>query len=961
MSNYIITKLKNQLSLIDNLKNGNKEHELEVRFGLIKSLFDPKLTPQIFSQVFNKMMDSDVKNQIIVDWIYSNYVTKSFFQRENYNVNRSKFIKKIIFNNNFKELTTDFNISAYNNENVSSYESVNYILKEKKSQYTKDTLRFSYSLEHDIDIENKENIDLLHKDNKPFQVIRLKNRYSKILNKYLRLDMSIVKSYTPQRLLEDQDIEYSIEIEIINKDNIDELLKSVREFCSDILLTYFDKKKFLFNLASMNPQTLEGKDLTYLKKYQYTVTDKADGERVYIIFFDNKIFLVNPKTNDILYEADNYIKELNDTIIDGEYLKEFNEFLAFDLLFYKYKDFRDKNLTTRLGQLKNINYYLSKIKDVKITLKKFYFDDIFTNAKKIWNDRKNLFKYHLDGLIFTPIEQVYTSDIQEIPILKWKESLSIDVRVEYNFRENFTYFHHGSRNTSSRPWNLYPQQKQKQVSQMLRNDHNYRDIISKNDNQNDIYHLRWVSNKRDLLQKINNLNLGKVKNGKLFLGINGTPQIKSNIRSIWNKYDIVEYEFDFEKNSWYAIRKRTFDKEKPNAYLTIESVVRSILNYISIDELFELKNKNVENIGELYNMTSDTIMRKNWRKFNNHAKNMIFKKVNDLRPKKNNYHMELACGKLGDLLKWINNGYKNILAIDSSKDEIYGKNGAIDRLIGLGFKQNKYFFEKNDMRVTVVNGDVTKNFRNGESGLSDKEKKKLQMFFNDTSDDWEGFNTISIMFAIHYFFGDLKEGEEKWNPDKNKFEDFMKNVTENLKYDGIVFGTYLNGNNIKEDMDFIYNGEMMYRITHLHNKEVPKDITYDKFFKQKSINTIEIENEVWGNNVKISEPKINKNILGTAFENFGFKPIQENTTFEQHYNTFQEMTKRSLSDVEKRLVFINNSFIFSRINIEKIINEINELLDTNIYEKNSLVLYLIENVENGNLDDRVKDLFQLLF
>ena len=255
----------------------------------------------------------------------------------------------------------------------------------------------------------------------------------------------------------------------------------------------------------MNPATMEKKDLPYLKKYEYTVTDKADGERLFLIFFNKMIYYYNPKTQEISYETENPTT-LEDTVIDGEYLEKTNEFLAFDLLMVNYKDKRDRYLTERLKSLEEISKkYFPLIKDTTLKMKKFYTEDIFDNAKKIWEERKQRFDYNLDGLIFTPIKQIYTSDKQEVPVLKWKEALSIDVRVEYNNKENFTYFHHGSKGLQSKPWGMKPHRN-------LLNDEQYQEQFDK-----DIHWLRWQTTKPDIIRNVGQLNLGKVsmsKNGK---------------------------------------------------------------------------------------------------------------------------------------------------------------------------------------------------------------------------------------------------------------------------------------------------------------------------------------------------------------------------------------------------------------------------------------------------------------
>ena len=948
MATYILKKIKSQLENIEVLQQKNTFAELEVRFGKTGTVFNSNLGEDIFRKIFNNYIlnNEKITNEIIIDYIFSKKVTTQFLGKTDF---KSKFLKKIIYHEKNKDMTTDFNLKKYNPEKNTEYDSIEYSIKEKKSQYTKDTFRYTYSLENEIDITNK-NTELLHKSNNPYDTIRLKNRYSTILNDFLRLDMTIVKTISPKTNQESKDLEYIVEIEILKKPiNLKIAMKSLKEHSKNIRRIYFDKREFMFNIATMNPQTMEKKDLSGLKKYQYTVTDKADGERVFLMFFDKEVILYNPKTQQTILKFPN-TTDLDDTIIDGEYLEDTKEFLAFDMLFHNYKDIRDKFLDKRLQILTTVkDKYFSLFKNITLKMKTFYSTDIFSKAKHLWENRETLFHYELDGLIFTPIKQVYTTDKQEIPILKWKEKLSIDVRIEYNFRENFTYFHHGSKNNYSKPWNMKPHRN-------LINKQEYQEQFNK-----DIYHLRWVSNNKNLINNINSLNIGKINNGRLFLGIEGTPQLNSNIRQMWSKYDIIEYEYDFRMNQWIGIRKRTFDKEKANAYKTIESIIKSLINYISLKDLYDLQHQNAENIGQMYDLTRDTIKRKNWRFFHNFVKNQLYKQVSKVVDTKNNYHLEFACGKGGDLQKWMKNGYTNVLAIDSSKEEIYGKNGIQERLVGLGFKKENHYYIKNGMKITIIWGDITKNVKNGESGLSEMEKLKLYTFFENLPENWKGFNSISIMFAIHYLFGDMIDNDKPWIKNKGKLEGLTNNIKELLKYDGVVFGTYLNGNNMTEDnMKFIHNGDVIYEIEHLLKNKIRKNIAYNTFFKTKDINTIKISNEVWGKNVKISEPQINKDVLNVVFKKNGLIPVRENNTFSQYYNDFKEVTSKELGKGEQQLSFINNTFMFSYVNLEKIILEINELLEVNIYNKRELLEYLKINIENDELDGKIKQLYKIL-
>lgn len=378
MASYILKKINKQLETIEVLQQRNKFSEIEVRFGEINKYFNSNLGPEIFNKIYNKYNDEDgYNNEIIVDYIFNNKTKYDFLKNDDFNLKQSKFMKKITFEDNFNELTTEFNFDDFDIEKNTNYNRIEYMVKEKKSQATKDNFRYSYSLESDIDMSKRENDEVLHSSNKPFENIRLKNRYSKKINKYLRLDLTIVKKVSTIHLKEDSDIEYIVEIEIINIDNKKEMLVELKKNMKIIRRLYFNKKQFIFNLATMNPQTMEKKDLPYLKKYKYTVTDKADGERIFIIIFEGIIYFYNPKTQETIYEAPNPTK-ITDTVIDGEYLEKTNEYLAFDLLMHNYKDKRDRFLTERLKVLEEITKkdfpLITKEGIADMKMKKFYTD-----------------------------------------------------------------------------------------------------------------------------------------------------------------------------------------------------------------------------------------------------------------------------------------------------------------------------------------------------------------------------------------------------------------------------------------------------------------------------------------------------------------------------------------------------------------------------------------------------------
>jgi len=174
-----------------------------------------------------------------------------------------------------------------------------------------------------------------------------------------------------------------------------------------------------------------------LTRRNYSVTEKADGER-YVLFSNNEGVLT-------LFTRDFDIKKLGisskitNTALDGELYN--NKFYAFDILYSDGKDVRHKKLADRLTILYNT---LIKMQIPMIRMKNFLVDNgkdiieypsktvtglknIYEAANAIWSRRKS-FPYPLDGLIFTPTDDVYASK----NIYKWKDDNTIDFYYENN-------------------------------------------------------------------------------------------------------------------------------------------------------------------------------------------------------------------------------------------------------------------------------------------------------------------------------------------------------------------------------------------------------------------------------------------------------------------------------------------------------------------------------------------------
>eukprot|EP00055_Hartaetosiga_balthica_P009082 m.35385 g.35385 ORF g.35385 m.35385 type:complete len:497 (-) comp6599_c0_seq3:1358-2848(-) len=126
-------------------------------------------------------------------------------------------------------------------------------------------------------------------------------------------------------------------------------------------------------------------------------------------------------------------------------------------------------------------------------------------------------------------------------------------------------------------------------------------------------------------------------------------------------------------------------------------------------------------------------------------------------------HLDIACGRGGDLHKWNNSRIRNVVGLDISTASIEEANLRLQRL--LAEKKSRFqsvsFFATPDLGKKLIEHESLK--------------------------DEESFDTVAIMFSAHYLF----ETEESAS-------NMMMNVSRNLKDGGIFYGTIASGHAILE-------------------------------------------------------------------------------------------------------------------------------------------------------------------
>lgn len=366
------------------IKNDEIEYEFEIRLTKNKNL-TKELYTRIYNECFKKYEKSLIQQQTDV------YTYQSF---------NSIVYRKIV------EKDKPVIFQQKNN-------------KENKDRlYESYQLRFSFSKEKKIDKPKGENKLMLIRQRKRCEFIRDGYKYV------------FTKINTKNNIDDKGTISYEIEIEFeMNKLNQQKVSESLQLFLDLQLFKNYShidsdncKKIISFLKTHIKPQKPiniknDNKVLQHLNYNEYQVTNKLDGERFLLYFYNNLLYAIQ---NDCLVGIvdinHNYIS-ISECLIDCEYFK--GKYYIFDAYLKNSKTIYELSLTERLINCQQI---ASTNKELFV-LKKFS-KHLLTCTEELLT---TLNKDDNDGLIYTP-----ENPNLRLPIYKWKfpEKMSIDFRVK---------------------------------------------------------------------------------------------------------------------------------------------------------------------------------------------------------------------------------------------------------------------------------------------------------------------------------------------------------------------------------------------------------------------------------------------------------------------------------------------------------------------------------------------------
>jgi hypothetical protein len=695
-------------------------------------------------------------------------------------------------------------------------------------------------------------------------------------------------------------------------------------------------KKLLYDDENVSTKSLYGPSVKSLEVVhmvdelpnKYSVTDKADGDRCLGIIMNNKLYFIFTNL-EIKYsgvELDKKYSLYNNTIIDGEYIlnTQFNKYIyaAFDILYYKGENIqRNSKLEERYEKLndviakcfgfdfsikkysdnfdmKKINKYyenqlsdylkylmtnLGKSKlDTFVCFKYFIFvlggadSEIFSYSDIIWNtytksDSKNV-PYILDGLIYTPLDQIYTKSLKETKHrnYKWKPANknSIDFFVRF--------------------------EKDPQTGKLL-----------------NVYDDASGDNVEGVTYKILNLHVGKVVNNievpVLFrkfenLHVAKLGSVNGMVRDI--EGDIIQdntvVEFYYNDDSsippdfrWVPIRTRhdktesviKYKKKYGNNADIANAIWNSMQENITIDDIAKLGDENLYENEMLeikkridatvvaiskqkdvyYQKTTD--FAKPLRNFNNYIKsNIIFTYCS---PKKLESKikrlsvLDYGCGRGGDIQKFFHAKIDSYVGFDPDSHGIHSStNGAISRYNNFRRKMPNF----PNMEFLIGDGSALLDLESQEKAIgkmSDSNKHLIESIFGSNSSNLSNrkFDVFNCQLMIHF----LLKNDTTWN-------NFCSNVNNFLEDDGYILITCFDGQMIHD----LFNKNL----GRIEQKYTTDEGVSKKFFEYKSSYDYKTKNI---------------DVIGLSYNAF-VTMLKEEDNYDTEYIVTENFLKKSLKE-----------------------------------------------------------------
>lgn len=682
-----------------------------------------------------------------------------------------------------------------------------------------------YCISEEVEVEDTQNLEI------PI-FYREKSVKSFVIDKILKYDLYSFKEGKTLDEMNKSKRVFCVEIEFINNElkntdfdvsydiirrNVAFVLKNIQE--SNFLISETERKNVLdryfqytkeSRFIGMQSVSMNLQNFKNLKTMNYSVTEKADGERKFLCLFEGCGYLVS---GNMKIQKTSVLTTSKDCILDCELISG-TLLSVFDIVVFNGEDLRGNQkflLNDRMEIIKILIGQLTST-DLKITRKKMLFGNPFKNSRKILDYFATHDDYIIDGLVFTPVDEPYPKLKTNPNLLKWKPEHLNTIDFQIKKQETGEGFE---------TWHLLSKSKTGLVNFAP---YNYENVF-----------------------------ISKVKS-----------EFAEKVR------DNCIVEFKFENGSFSPLRVRT-DKNAPNYIAVAYDIFKIIQNPVTEKTIRGEDEKTLKSV-KFIEENVDSM-----RKFHNWIKSELIIKYSTGK----DALLDLACGKAGDLSKWIKSDVKEVLGVDINPESI--KEGK-RKLNNMNTQGKKITLETMDLSKSLIVGN-------------------------------EKYDLVNCQFAMHYFF----KSEES-------FDTFFRTIQTNLKEGGFFIGTVFDGmrvfNNLLENREIHEidkDGNSIFKVSKNYQDTEQFD---DLEFLGQAIDVYLGYDTVLNKKSGTREYLVNFNkTISLLKQKYGLELV-ESDLFESKYKEWViEKNGEQISDKEKKFSFLNRTFVFQKTGLnEKIID-----------------------------------------
>ena len=661
------------------------------------------------------------------------------------------------------------------------------------------------------------------------------------------------------------------------------------------------------NASSMAVSVLDG----------YSITEKADGERA-LLLVDKRgtVYMLNTRMH-VKHVGTCASKSCWESVLDGEYVTRATDgsrldmYLCFDAYFRAKRDVRASPLPERLQVAEEVIASVQpESAGFQVKRKQFEFvsgDKSLGECARVFFDRQDMgrYAYHIDGLILTPIDLGVYQQTKSQPVssydtirglstwshvFKWKpvEESSVDFLVRIT-----------GRTTDRVRMDLY----------VGRNAQDHEDVS--------FFDLMTGTMTKAMGKTVTEYKPYMYSSTSVPASDQGFAVCEDG--SVIQDNTVIEFRWDFsrEGGSWLPMRQRT---DKTSMYRTTKSiggaandyrvamnVWNSIQRPVTRDHLLQKTEVPATVADEMFedeyyvNHASRGASRLlAMRNFHN-----IGIKNELIARHKAGALLDVACGRGGDISKWIRNGITTVVGFDSVTANIrqaYGRMLTTTARAG-SYGKHSYAFATMDATQPWETQAKTADPVNkgvlgwlmgeaapaGAPATPPAAAKPLHGVIK------QGFDTISCQFAIHYFM-----------KSKHAFTTFLKNIGGVSKPGTLFVGTCMDGATLHAafesrgpELRGVSDGEVLWSINRRYESYPTPEDPYG--------HGVEVYVQSIGQ--RIDEYVVDFDTLVELMRAGGFD-LQESMMFSSSIHP----TKTELSPPEREYSFLNRWFVFRKSN-----------------------------------------------